>query len=150
VALQARNLDVGTGKAESGLVVVKGSLFPPSWRMALRAKRPILAPVGIGLLVTGKAVYRCSSEASRWMTVDTTHRLVLPHQPKGGQIMINGRFFPTIRRVALVANYSQTALMGIILTVTAGAVDRCPPEDSIHVAVLAIDHLMLTHQGKSG
>ena len=64
--------------------------------------------------------------------------------------MVNGRFFPTIRRVALVANYSQTALMGIVLTVTAGAVDWCPPEDTIHVAVMAIDYLMLAHQGKSG
>jgi hypothetical protein len=118
--------------------------------MALRTKRPILATVGIGLLVAGKAIYRRASEAPLWMTVDTVHPLVPSHQSKDGQVMVHGCSLPTIRSVAPVAQLAQPALMGIILTVTAGTVDRSPPEETIWVAFLAIDYLMPTQQRKSG
>jgi hypothetical protein len=117
--------------------------------MALPAKRPILAAVGISLLVAGKTIYRRASKAPLRMAIGTIHLLVPPHQPKGGQIMVNDRFFPTIRRVALVANHTQAALMGIILTVTTSTVDRCPLEETIRMAVLAID-LLVTAQELEG
>jgi hypothetical protein len=60
--------------------------------------------------------------------------------------VLDGDLFPGLGRVALIAHRAQAAFVGIIPAVTAGTIARCPPEQTIRVAVLAIDLLVTAHE----
>ncbi len=134
MALATRNLDMGAGKGESGLVVVKGNLFPSLWGMALPAKRPILAVVGISLLMAGKAIYWHASKAPLRMAIDTIHPLVPAHELEGKPVMIDQNLRPILRCVAPVAAHPQNTLMNVGGLVTSITFPVCSGKDAIDVA----------------
>jgi NADH:ubiquinone oxidoreductase subunit B-like Fe-S oxidoreductase len=125
---------VGTGKGESGLIMVKGSLLPIHCIVTLGAVLPKGALVDVILRMTGIAVCRCSAINAAIVTGATGQCAVGSGKWENALAVVKRSLLPVHRVVTGFAISPKSAQVNIVLLMTGKAVSRYTGKNAATVA----------------
>ena len=131
---RASHRGVFSGQFEGGQVVVEGGWFPGGGCVAGSAACTVPTSMGVAILMTGIAVVWSALVEAVDMATRASHRGVFTGQFEGGQVVIEGGWFPTVYGMAGTTSRAKVAVVIVVLLVAGIAVAGSAMVDMVDMA----------------